>query len=89
MFDWLMIYAEKFGREFPLRLFCGKREYEVLQLVIDCCNSGQLYPEPEPEPEKVPEDPAEVPPAEPEPEVTAEPEKTEPEAPKKRTKKTK
>ena len=67
MFNWLIIYAEKFGKEFPLRLFSGKREYEVLQLVMDCCNSGQPYPEPEPEnapkepenPESVPEDSAE------------------------------
>ena len=50
MFDWLIIYTEKFGREFPLRLFSGKQEYEVLPLVMDCCNSGRPYPEPEEKP---------------------------------------
>ena len=94
MFNWLIIYAEKFGKEFPLRLFSGKREYEVLQLVMDCCNSGQPYPEPEPknapkEPENVPEDPAEDLPAEPEPESQEEPADPEPAPPKKRTRKTK
>lgn len=90
MFDWLMIYAEKFGKEFPLRLFSGKREYDVLQLVMDCCNSGQPYPEPEPEKqENVPEDPAEDLPAEPEPESQEEPADPEPAPPKKRTRKTK
>ena len=90
MFDWLMIYAEKFGKEFPLRLFSGKREYEVLQLVMDCCNSGQPYPEPEPaEPENVPEDPAEDLPAESEPEPQEEPAVPEPAPPKKRTRKAK
>ena len=62
MFDWLIIYAEKFGREFPLRLFSGKREYDVLQLVMDCCNSGQPYSEPT---EAIPEGPPEKIPAEP------------------------
>lgn len=97
MFDWLMIYAEKFGKEFPLRLFSGKREYEVLQLVMDCCNSGQPYPEPEPKnapkesenPENVPEDPAEDLPAEPEPESQEAPAVQEPAPPKKRTRKSK
>lgn len=88
MFNWLIIYAEKFGKEFPLRLFSGKREYEVLQLVMDCCNSGQPYPEPV-EPENVPEDPAEDLPAEAEPEVQEEPAVQEPEPPKKRTRKAK
>lgn len=97
MFNWLIIYAEKFGKEFPLRLFSGKREYEVLQLVMDCCNSGQPYPEPEPEkapkepenPENVPEDPAEDLPAEAEPEAQEAPEVPDPEPPKKRTRKAK
>lgn len=90
MFDWLMIYAEKFGKEFPLRFFSGKREYDVLQLVMDCCNSGQPYPEPEHEKqENVPEDPAEDLPAEPEPESPEEPADPEPAPPKKRTRKTK
>ena len=92
MFDWLMIYAEKFGKEFPLRLFSGKREYDVLQLVMDCCNSGQPYPEPESKPVKqknVPEAPAEDLPAEPEPESQEEPAVPEPAPPKKRTRKTK
>lgn len=91
MFNWLIIYAEKFGKEFPLRLFSGKREYEVLQLVMDCCNSGQPYPEPEPKlkPENVPEDPAEDLPAEAEPEAQEAPAVQEPEPPKKRTRKAK
>ena len=87
MFNWLIIYAEKFGKEFPLRLFSGKREYEVLQLVMDCCNSGQPYPEPEPE--NVPEAPAEDLPAEAEPEAQEAPAVQEPEPPKKRTRKAK
>ena len=57
MFDWLIIYAEKFGEEFPLRRFSGKREYEVLQLVMDCCNSGQPYPESDTKPAGVPDKP--------------------------------
>ena len=90
MFDWLMIYAEKFGKEFPLRLFSGKREYDVLQLVMDCCNSGQPYPEPKPVKQKnVPEDPAEDLPAEPEPESQEEPAVPGPAPPKKRTRKSK
>lgn len=89
MFNWLIIYAEKFGKEFPLRLFSGKREYEVLQLVMDCCNSGQPYPEPEPESENVPEDPAEDLPAEAELEAQEAPAVQEPEPPKKRTRKAK
>ncbi len=88
MFDWLMIYAEKFGKEFPLRLFSGKREYDVLQLVMDCCNSGQPYPEPEKQ-ENVPEDPPEDLPAEPEPEPQEEPAVPEPAPQKKRTRKSK
>ena len=88
MFNWLIIYAEKFGKEFPLRLFSGKREYEVLQLVMDCCNSGQPYPEPE-NPENVPEDPAEDLPAEAEPEAQEAPAVQEPAPPKKRTRKSK
>lgn len=87
MFNWLIIYAEKFGKEFPLRLFSRKREYEVLQLVMDCCNSGQPYPEPEPE--NVPEDPAEDLPAEAELEAQEAPAVQEPEPPKKRTRKAK
>ncbi|MBR2182938.1 MAG: hypothetical protein IJ858_05900 [Acidaminococcaceae bacterium] len=88
MFNWLIIYAEKFGKEFPLRLFSGKREYEVLQLVMDCCNSGQPYPEPV-DPENVPKDPAEDLPAEAELEAQEAPAVQEPEPPKKRTRKAK
>ena len=61
MFEWLVIYAEKFGKEFPLRLFSGKREYEVLQLVMDCCNSGQPYPDPAEKPAEPAEEAAEKP----------------------------
>lgn len=47
MFSWLIRYVEAFGKEFPLRLFVGHPEYQILQIVMDCVNSGTPYPESE------------------------------------------
>lgn len=43
MYYWLMRYAETFGKEFPLRYFSERNEYDVLQIVMDCCMSGKPY----------------------------------------------
>ena len=43
MYYWLMRYAETFGKEFPLRYFSERTEYDVLQIVMDCCMSGKPY----------------------------------------------
>ena len=43
MYYWLMRYAETFGKEFPLRYFSELNEYDVLQIVMDCCMSGKPY----------------------------------------------
>lgn len=43
MFYWLMRYATQFGQEFPLHLFPESREYELQQIVVDCCNSGKPF----------------------------------------------
>lgn len=43
MYYWLMRYAETFGKDFPLRYFSERNEYDVLQIVMDCCMSGKPY----------------------------------------------
>jgi hypothetical protein len=43
MYYWLMRYAETFGEEFPLRYFSERNEYDVLQIVMDCCMSRKPY----------------------------------------------
>ena len=43
MYYWLMRYAETFGKEFPLRYFGDSNEYDVRQIVMDCCISGKPY----------------------------------------------
>ncbi len=43
MLHWLIVYAEQFGKEFPLLAVKDKPEYEILQIVMYCCTSGEPY----------------------------------------------